>query len=176
MHIEVTFKNIDPSDALRDYVTKRLSKIRKFIDRPIDARVVLYVEKIRHRADVSLNADGIMINAVEVTEDMYSAIDMVMDKIERQVKRYKEKMQVRKSPVSLKTLAAKGAPGERKSRELKIIRDEDYFIKPMNMGEAVDQIARSDEDFIIFKNTETNRISFLYRRKDGHLGLIEPVI
>ncbi len=175
MHIEVTFKNMEPSDALRGYVTKRLSKIGRFIDRPVDARVVLSVEKIRHKADVSLNADGIMINAVEVTEDLYSAIDMVMDKIERQVKRYKEKIQVRKSSVGLKNLAEKEGKAEHRPRRPRIVH-EDYFIKPMNLEEATGQIELSDRDFIIFMNTETNRVTLIYKRDDGNLGLIEPII
>jgi putative sigma-54 modulation protein len=96
MQIDITFKNIESTDALKDYATKRLSKLDKFIDRPSEIHVVLSVEKRRHKADVTLSADGVMINAVEITEDMYSAIDMVMDKLDRQVKKHKEKLQGKK--------------------------------------------------------------------------------
>jgi putative sigma-54 modulation protein len=113
MHIDITFKNIDPSDALKDYAKKRLAKIGKFIDRPAEAHVILSVEKIRHKAEVTLNADGVILNAVEITEDMYSAIDIVMEKVERQVKKHKEKLQVRK-PVA-KNMEEEIAPEPRKN-------------------------------------------------------------
>ncbi|HRR20401.1 MAG TPA: ribosome-associated translation inhibitor RaiA, partial [Desulfomonilia bacterium] len=85
MQIDITFKNMDSTDALKDYASKRLSKLDKYIDRPTEVHIVLSVEKRRHKADVTVSADGVVINAVEITEDMYSAIDMVMDKLERQV-------------------------------------------------------------------------------------------
>jgi putative sigma-54 modulation protein len=96
MQLDITFKNIDPTDALKDYASKRLSKLDKYIEKPSEVHVVLSVEKRRHKADVTLSADGVVINAVEITEDMYSAIDMVMDKLERQIKKHKEKLQGKK--------------------------------------------------------------------------------
>ena len=96
MQTDITFKNIDSSDALKDYAFKRLSKMDKYIDRTAEAHVVLSVEKRRHKADVTLTADGAVINAVEITEDLYSAIDMVMDKLERQIKKHKEKLKAKK--------------------------------------------------------------------------------
>ncbi len=109
MHIDITFKNIDPSDALKDYAKKRLTKIGKFIDRPAEAHVILSVEKIRHKAEVTLNADGVIINAIEITEDMYSAIDIVMEKLERQVKKHKEKAPGQKARGKK---SGRGSPGK----------------------------------------------------------------
>ncbi len=172
MHIDITFKNIDPSDALKDYAKKRLAKIGKFIDRPAEAHVILSVEKIRHKAEVTLNADGVIINAIEITEDMYSAIDIVMEKVERQVKKHKEKLQVRKP-------AAKNIEEEIKAepkKKLKIVKEKDYFVKPMSVEEAVMQLDVVEQDFIIFHNTDSKQINLVYRRKDGSLGVVEPQI
>jgi putative sigma-54 modulation protein len=172
MHIDITFKNIDPSDALKDYAKKRLTKIGKFIYRPADAHVILSVEKIRHKAEVTLNADGVIINAIEITEDMYSAIDIVMEKVERQVKKHKEKLQVRK-PVA-KSLEVE--PAAKTSKKLKIIKEKDYFVKPMSIEEAVLQIDVAEQDFIIFHNTDSKHVNLIYKRKDGSLGIVEPQI
>ncbi|HOS97899.1 MAG TPA: ribosome-associated translation inhibitor RaiA, partial [Deltaproteobacteria bacterium] len=108
MQTDITFKNIESSDALKDYAVKRLSKIDKYIDRIAEAHVVLSVEKRRHKADVTLNADGAVINAVEITEDLYAAIDMVMDKLERQIKKHKEKLQGKKTQQSKAAAALAG--------------------------------------------------------------------
>jgi len=172
MHIDITFKNIDPSDALKDYAKKRLAKIGKFIDRPAEAHVILSVEKIRHKAEVTLNADGVIINAVEITEDMYSAIDMVMDKVERQVKKHKEKLQVRKPSAKNMEEAMVAEP----KKKLKIVKEKDYFVKPMSVEEAVMQLEVVEQDFIIFNNTDSKQINLVYRRKDGSLGVVEPQI
>ena len=89
MDIVVTFRRMEPVESLRLYAQEKLSKIRKYLDTPIEAHVVLEVEKFRHIADVTVNIDGATIKGVEETEDMYSAIDQVMDKIEIQVKRHR---------------------------------------------------------------------------------------
>ncbi|MBN1635188.1 MAG: ribosome-associated translation inhibitor RaiA [Deltaproteobacteria bacterium] len=173
MHIDITFKNMDSSDALKDYVTKRLSKLDKYIDRPTEVHVVLSVEKIRHKADIMLNANGFMINAVEITEDMYSAIDMVLDKLERQVKKYKGKQQDKKGP---RTFQAESVPVEGSQEQPRVIHEHDYFVKPMSVDEAALQLGVTNKSFIIFQNTDTNQINFIYKRDDGDFGLIEPVI
>ncbi|HOO37444.1 MAG TPA: ribosome-associated translation inhibitor RaiA [Deltaproteobacteria bacterium] len=174
MQLDITFKNIDSSDALRDYATKRLSKIDKYIERPSDLHVVLSVEKRRHKADIALNADGVMINAVEITEDMYAAIDMVVDKLERQVKKHKEKVQGKKGQTKVYFEGGEAAAGE--TVKPRIIHEKDYFVKPMSVEEAVLQIGMAPNDFIIFQNTDSNQINLIYKRQDGDLGLVEPLI
>lgn len=172
MHIDITFKNVDPSEALKDYATKRLSKIGKFLDRPAEAHVVLSVEKIRHKAEVTLNADGVIVNAVEITEDLYAAIDMVMDKVERQIKKHKQKLQDHKG--SARTVSETPAVSE--DRSPRVIREKEYFVKPMSVEEAVLQIGVSGKEFLIFQNTDSKQINLIYRRQDGDIGLVEPLI
>ncbi|HOO45874.1 MAG TPA: ribosome-associated translation inhibitor RaiA [Deltaproteobacteria bacterium] len=173
MQLDITFKNIDSSDALKDYASKRFSKLAKYIDRPTEVHVVLSVEKRRHKADISVNADGVMINAVEITEDMYSAIDMVMDKLERQVKKHKEKLQDKKGQAKA---IFEGVPAERAEDKPRIIHEKDYFVKPMSVEEAILQMDMATNDFIIFQNTDSNQINLIYKRQDGDIGLVEPMI
>jgi putative sigma-54 modulation protein len=174
MQIDITFKNIDSSDALKDYASKRFSKLDKYIERPSEVHVVLSVEKRRHQADITLNADGVMINAVETTDDMYSAIDMVMDKLERQIKKHKEKIQGKKGQSKVYFEGAGAPVGE--TAKPRIIHEKDYFVKPMSVEEAVLQMDMVTNDFIIFQNTDSNQINLIYKRQDGDLGLVEPLI
>jgi putative sigma-54 modulation protein len=171
MQIEVTFKNMDSSKPLREYVEKRLSKIAKHIDRPVDAHVVLSVEKIRQKAEVTLNIGGTAIKAAESSEDMYAAIDLVMDKLERQVSRYKEKTQNKKGSSSKEQIAQEITSYATEERP-RVIHEKDYFVKPMSLEEAVLQMGLADKGFILFRNTDTNQVNLLYRREDGDLGLI----
>ena len=97
MEIAVTFRHIEPTDSLKTYAEEKLSKIDKYFDFPIEAHVVLEVQKFRRVADVTLSVNGVMIKAVEETEDMYSAIDQVTDKIEKQVRRYREKTRTKRT-------------------------------------------------------------------------------
>ncbi|MDY0132915.1 MAG: ribosome-associated translation inhibitor RaiA [Desulforegulaceae bacterium] len=99
MNISVSFKNLEPSDSLRDYVQKKLEKIEKRLDAPAEAEVVLTVEKIRHITEVRLSSDKLHINAKEESDNMYSSIDLVLDKVKRQIKRAKDKMH-EKRPIS----------------------------------------------------------------------------
>ena len=172
MQTDITFKNIDSSDALKDYAFKRLSKMDKYIDRTAEAHVVLSVEKRRHKADVTLTADGAVINAVEITEDLYSAIDMVMDKLERQIKKHKEKLQAKKTQSKIPSAAS---PISKKPKP-RLIYEKNYAVNPMSVEEALELIEEAPERFVIFQNTESKQLNLIYKRQDGKLALIEPQI
>ena len=170
MQINITFKNMDATQPLKDYVTKRLSKMDRFIERPAEANVVLSVEKIRHKAEVTINSDGHLINAVETTEDMYAAIDLVMDKLERQMKKHKDKVQDHKGTGHEGTFAEAEEP----AGEARIIAETGYFVKPMSVEEAALQLGLGRKSFILFENTSSKQMSILYKREDGDFGLVEP--
>jgi len=174
MQTDITFKNIDSSDALKDYAFKRLSKMDKYIDRTAEAHVVLSVEKRRHKADVTLTADGAVINAVEITEDLYSAIDMVMDKLERQIKKHKEKLQGKKTQ-SKTPPAAAASPASKKAKP-RLIYEKNYAVSPMSVEEALEVMEEAPERFVIFQNTESKQPNLINKRVDGKLALIEPQI
>lgn len=179
MQINVTFRHIEPSLPLKAYAEEKISRIRKYIDEPIEAHVVLKVEKFRHIAEVTIDANGVRINATEETDDMYSAIDMLSDTIESRVIKNKEKFRRRKPDnrekefPTIGDLSVGGAPLEDADR--RIIRTEQVHAKPMDLDEAVMQLNLSSGEFLVFTNRHTNSINVLYRRKDGNYGLIETV-
>ena len=92
MQISVTFRQIEPSEALKNYVTERLKKVKRYLDGPFEAHVVLGLEKFRHLADVTIDSNGRIIKGREENVDMYAAIDLVMDKIDMQLKKLREKL------------------------------------------------------------------------------------
>ena len=97
MQTSVTFKNLDPSDTLKSYVTDKLNRFDRLLDNPAEANVVLSVEKFRHIAEINIAGDRLTINGKEETVDMYSAIDNVMDKLEKQIKKGKQKIRERRA-------------------------------------------------------------------------------
>lgn len=171
MQINVTFRHIEPSVPLRSYAEEKVSRIRKYLDEPIEAHVVLKVEKFRHIAEATIDANGLKIVATEETEDMYSAIDMLADTIEGQAKRTKDRSRRRKGSIA----EPEATEVQREDQETRIIRAEQIHAKPMDLDEAVMQLNLSNGEFLVFTNRHTNRVNVLYRRKDGHLGLIETV-
>jgi len=168
---------MEASDALKNYVQDRCTKLTKYIDRPIDSQVTLSVQRFRFMADVVINADGIRIAGQESHDDMYAAIDLVMDKIERQVKKYREKIRKHK-PTQGRELRWRRDIYEQESfeddREPIVVQTESYFVKPMSVDEAAMQMDLSQQDFLVFNNASTQTVNVLYRRKDGNYGLIVP--
>ncbi|HMK34456.1 MAG TPA: ribosome-associated translation inhibitor RaiA [Desulfomonilaceae bacterium] len=177
MQLSVTFRHMDPSDALKNYVQERTSRLTKYIDRPLESQVTLTVQKFRQIVDVVINADGLRIAGQEAHEDMYAAIDLVMDKIERQVKKYKGKIRKHK-PAQGREIRWTREIYEQESfednREPVVVRTENYFVKPMSVDEAAMQMDLSQQDFLVFNNASTQTVNVLYKRKDGNYGLIVP--
>jgi len=175
MQTSVTFKNIDPSDHLKSYVSDKLDRFDRFLDTSLEANVVLSVEKFRHIAEINISGGKLNIIGKEETGDMYSAIDLVLDKIEKQIKKSIEKTRDRwtGSKSRKKEMAADEnlVPDEDPVREIKI-KNIEY--KPMSVEEAALQMDLINNNFLVFTNARTNRINVLYHRKDGHIGLIQP--
>ena len=175
MQTSVTFKNLDSSENLRSYVSDKLDRFDKYLYNPAEANVMLSVEKFRHIAEINIKGDRLNINGKEETEDMYSAIDMVLDKLETQIKKSKEKNRERRTGSKFRDRAdasTETAVGEDDLERQVKIKNIDY--KPMDIDEAVMQMELVDDNFLVFTNSRTNSINVLYRRKDGHYGLIQP--
>jgi len=176
MDIMVTFRHMEPTESLRIYAQEKLAKLKKYLDTPIEGHVVLGVEKFRHMADVTLNIDGTRIKGVEETDDMYSAIDQVMDKIEIQVKRHRSRIRERK-PENIKGEDAllREATEENAVQALgePDIVVEKLVSKPMDPEEAAMQLSISQQDFLVFRNARSKEMNVIYKRRDGNLGLIE---
>jgi putative sigma-54 modulation protein len=175
MQTSVTFKNLDSSDTLRSYVQEKLDRFDRLLDNPAEANVVLSVEKFRHMAEINISGDRLTINGKEETIDMYSAIDMVLDKLEKQIKKSKEKIRERRSGAKAlnKSMLAEeiNVPEEESERQIKI-KNIEY--KPMHVEEAALQLDLLNDNFLVFTNARSDQVNVLYRRKDGHYGLIQP--
>ena len=179
MNINVVFRHMETTEALKQYAIEKVSKIKKYIDAPIEVHVVLSVEKFRHIAEVTFSINGFVVKGQEETEDMYAAIDMVMDKIERQVRKYKDR---------LKNKRGAGSAGEKMRVKMdvvsvdhnltdtipQVIKSTNFSIKPMSVDEAIMQMNLIDNDFLVYRNDSNNEVNVIYRRKDGNYGLIEP--
>jgi putative sigma-54 modulation protein len=170
---------MEQSEALKSYAEEKLDRVAKYIDEPITVQVFFGVEKkIRHIVEIVITAKGISTKASEATNDMYASVDAVIDKIERQLKRYKEKIKAHKPngeehgrQISKKIFAAESIEA---SAEPVVIRTKTETAKPMSVEEAVMQMDLLHKDFIVFTDATSSEINVLYRRKDSNYGLIEP--
>lgn len=179
MQIAVTFRHMEVSDPIRDYAEEKISRVKKYIDEPIEAQVVLSVaKKIRHKAVVTLSAKGIMIKGSEETGDMYAAIDAVVDKIERQLKRYREKIKDHKPQAGKERKINKSvlsaASVDEFNPEPEIVETDSYEVKPMAVEEAVMQMNLMHRNFLVFTEASSEEVNVVYKRKDGNYGLIAP--
>lgn len=174
MQTSVTFKNIDSSNHLKNYVREKLGRFDRLLDNPAEANVVLQVEKFRHIAEINIVGDRMTINGKEETEDMYSAIDSVLDKLEIQIKKTKQKTRDRRGAKAhgkermLQDAMGLEEPSDKQVR----IKHIDY--KPMDVDEAVLQMDLIKDSFLVFTNSRTDQVNVLYRRNDGDFGLIQP--
>lgn len=182
MRISISGRNLDITDALRSHVEKGLQKVRGHFDRVIDVDVVLSVEKHRHIAEMTLHANGIRIHSKEASPDMYASLDAVSDKLEKQVRKFKDRInrfQPRKAKESREyehniiEMTGEETPEAAAPRH-RVVLQEKLAMKPMSVEEAVMQLELADEKFLVFSNAETQRVNVIYPREDGTFGLIEP--
>ena len=182
MHVSVTFRQMEATPALKDFATDKVQKIVKFINKPTDAHVVLSLEKYMHKADISISTNGVQIRGAEKSEDMYASIDRAIEKIERQLKRYREKLkrhQPRASdaPFRVRFNVIEGLAGDEETPSdatpPRVVKTNEYLTSPMTLDEAVMQMDLLDSDLLVFQNVITNQINVIYRRKDETYGLIE---
>ncbi|MFA5353674.1 MAG: ribosome-associated translation inhibitor RaiA [Thermodesulfovibrionales bacterium] len=171
MNIIVNGRHLEITPALKSYAEEKIGRFDKYLSNITEAVVTLSVEKYRHKAEVLLKVNGSMIQAEEVTGEVYSAIDEVVEKLEKQVVRHKEKLlSYRKG--DKKPLEAAEAEGA--ADEPQIIKRKSFDMKPMAPEDAVIQMELLNKDFFIFTNQSSNDINVVYLRKDGNYGLIEP--
>jgi len=170
-------KHIEVTDAIRNYTEKKLSKIERYFDHILEVIVTLSVEKNRQIIEVTLQTNKALIRAEEETDNMYTSIDKVADKLERQIKKYKEKYFQKPHPgTEKKGLANKevNAEDSESDKIAKIVKTKRFAIKPMSVEEAAMQMDLLGHNFFVFANDNTNKVNVLYKRRDGNFGLIEP--
>jgi putative sigma-54 modulation protein len=195
MQLSTTFRHMDASQAVREYAAEKLDKIRKYFNKdPISAHAVFSVERgFHHVADLNITLpSGIVINAKETTEDMYSSIDLAAARIERQVRKWKDKIRdhkphggpstsVREMVITAEQLEPQPqpapAPAAKPSAPVapgyNIIKDERFTARSMTVEDAVMQMNLLGDELLVFTDAGSGRTVVLYRRKDGNYGLIE---
>jgi len=176
MRITFNFKNFDPSDHLRKYARDRFGKLAKFTAGTPDAelQVNLEVEKFRHIADIVLTGKNVHISAREDSEDMYSTVDLVWDKLEAQMRKVRDKDKSRRKGGADAPRMDAGSFDEDAPRKPLIQKTDDFSPKPMIVEEAAMQLESTDNEFLVFLNAENERINVIFRRKAGDFGLIDP--
>jgi putative sigma-54 modulation protein len=182
MQVSVTFRHVDPTESLKEFASEKVSRIEKYLHSTCDAHVVLSVEKYMHQADITIKAHGVMMRGKEKSDDMYSSIDRAVDKIERQVKRYRNKLTSHKprdgvaAKVKLNYLAAEAEVPTETLAHPQVIESKEFDARPMTLEEAVMQMDLLDNDFLVFMNAKNGDMNVLYRKTEGRFGLIEAPV
>ncbi len=178
MKCSVTFRHMKASDPIREYAEEKVDKITKLIDRGGEAQVVLSVEKHLHVAHIELLTDGsLRMRGIDKSEDMYASIDAAVERIVRQVKRYREKIKSHRESSSIgRELPHQVLAVEERDEQVdlpQIVRQETIVAKEMNVDEAVMKMDLLNSDFLVFTNAISHHVNVVYRLPDGQYGLIE---
>lgn len=186
MNIQIRGDHLDVTLALQDYVEKKITRLEKYFDAPPERQVsvTMKVERGIHRVEVMLQVHGVLFRAEEASDDMYASIDLVMDKLEQQLTKYRSKLNKRFREKGVKTrvqnagmasAAVATAAATFDDVDLtQVVRRKQIFFKPMDVQEAVLQMDLLGHDFFVFTNADTDEINVVYKRKGGNYGLIEP--
>ncbi len=175
MGLTVTFRHLEPNEALKSYSEEKVLKIERYVPNLNEAQVILSLEKRRHIAEVIVNVNKGKITAKEVSEDnMYSAIDLVMDKIESQARKYKDKLTSHKDQHRKAKHNILSVESVSDNDKTDVVRTESVIVEVMTLDDAIEHIKLIDNEFLVFKNSATESVNILYKRRDGDLGLIEP--
>lgn len=185
MKIDVTGRHIDVTPALREFAEDKLRKLERLLDGPLEAHVVLAIEKHRHMAEIKVKSKTGVFSGTQETDDLYASIREVADKLERQALKHKEKMhhhKHRKGPrdpdtaavieanASETTAAIEGAQPPAPPR---IVHEQRSRVKPLSAEDAALELEASGDQVLVFRNSRTERLNVLYRRNDGDFCLVE---
>lgn len=172
MNYMITGRNLPLTDALKDIVQKKMGKLEKYFNPETEIHVTLSVQKNIHTIEVTIPANGRILRGEVSTEDMYLAIDSVIEKIERQIIKHKTKLEKKNHG---ETLRFSNIPDYGESdNESKIVKTKRFAIKPMDAEEAVLQMDLLGHSFFVFRDASTDEVNVVYKRRDGNYGLIEP--
>ena len=176
MKVTVIAKNIQLTPALKNMVEKKISKLDKYFEPSIEAKATLSVQKNRLIVEVTIPFNGVILRCEECTEDMYKSIDLVEEKLQRQIRKQKTKLAKKNSGGSLRfpDFYPAEVSDEEEPSTAKIVKTKNFNVKPMSEEEAVLQMELIGHSFFVFQDAETNKVNVVYKRKDGNYGLIEP--
>jgi putative sigma-54 modulation protein len=176
VQIEYTGRQTEVPLALKTLAERKLRKLERVLGRITHVHVVLAADKHRQSAEVSVNSPHLTLSATEESSDLAVSLATVVDKLTRQAQRHLGKLRQRKrrAPKTTALWAGVMAAGEALGKGPRVIRSRRFMVKPMTVEEAVHEVEGSDEGFLVFRDSATERMNVLFKRKDGNLGLIEP--
>ena len=169
----ITGRNIDVTEGLKNAIHEKIGKLERYFTPATEIHVTLSVEKDRQKIEVTIPVKGSIIRSEQVSSDMYVSIDLVEEIIERQLKRYKTKLVDQKQSAASFSEAYIEEEAD-DPEEIKIVRTKRFAVKPMDPEEACIQMELLGHNFFVFRNSETNEVSVVYKRKGNTYGLIEP--
>ncbi len=171
MKYNIRGNKIDVTKAIEDYLKSKLSKVEKYFSESAEAKAIISAKGKDEKVEVTIWSGKYNVRAEETNEDLYAAIDLVIDKLERQLKKYKDKIQTAKRAVKEEYVPEIDELFE--DEEQNIVRRKEVFLKPIDEDEAITQMELLGHSFFVFKDVETDKISVVYKRKDGDYGIIE---
>lgn len=174
MNVSVTFRTSEGEDWQKNYAEERIVKLKKYLDAPAEAHVVLSTEKFRNVVEIKLSANGWSVNAREEAKDMHLAVDSCIDKIEKQLKKQKEKNREHK-PRSIRHAGVKTSepPEEDYEAKARIVETRKVVLKPLSLEEAALEMESGNARFLIYRDTASEKVSLVYRLDDGNFAHIE---
>ena len=177
MQVAVTFRHMETDEGVKAYVKEKVQKLQKYIENPREVHVVLAVEKFRHIAEITIIGNGGTFNSQGRDNDLYAAIDQMVEKMERQIREWREKgRRKRSNPSFLKGPLQRGGKnrGEEEGESPPFIQKKHTIAKPMSLEEAVSQLTLSKKDFLVFINSDSGQMNVVHRSKDGSYEWVEP--
>jgi putative sigma-54 modulation protein len=166
-------RNLEITPALRAYAEEKLSRLTRYLENIVTMHVVLSVSKHRQIAEVTLHVRDLTIRGEVESDDLYSSIDLVAEKLERQILRYKERIMAH--AIRGGNRGGRAATAARVAEEEpRVVKTKRFAVKPAAVDEAILQMDLLGHNFYVFRNAATEEVNVLYRRRDGHYGLIEP--
>ena len=173
MQYIISGRNIDVTDGLRTAIHEKLGKLERYFTPDTEVHVTLSVEKERQKIEITIPMKGNIVRAEQVSSDMYVSIDLVEEIIERQLRKYKNKLVERQQDAASLSKSLVEEEIE-EDDEIEIIRSKRFAMKPMDPEEACIQMDLLGHNFYVFRNSETNEVNVVYKRKGNTFGLIEP--
>jgi putative sigma-54 modulation protein len=173
MRVIITSKNLNASDHLKEIIESKFQKLGKYFSSDINANVTLSLEKGRQKIEATINAKGTIFRAEDTTNDIYSGVDRVVDKLSAQMSKFKTRLQ--RKHKDNKTILLADIPDypDDEREDLAIVRRKKFDLLPMSVDEALMQMELLEHNFFVFLNMETDTVSVVYKRKDGNYGLLE---
>jgi len=173
MKINYTARHTKVTTEMKKFCEKKVQSLEKLLGPPIEADILLSVEKYRQKVEINLKTKMASLNTVEETHDMSSSLVGAFDHLEKRVKKEREKLRERKRR-RIREVKTFSPPVEKGDKPKRVIHSQNFTMKPMSLNEALAQLETSKEEVFLFRTAETENWAVLYRRKDGNYGLIEP--